>query len=89
MQVRFQRQKCPQCGHSPTLYQECTAFCGGAYARPGWIDRWEDDAINFAPGQSLKRCTRCWGAGVEAWCPECGCDLNRHELHQQRKRENS
>ena len=59
---------CPKCGNSITHYRECE-HCDG-----GLIDAWEEDAINFSPGDSYS-CSACKGDGRQTWCPKCGEDI--------------
>lgn len=65
-------ETCPKCGHSPTHSRPCDA----PYCEDGLIDMYEDDPINFSPGEEFKRCDECNGTGMLNWCPKCGCDLN-------------
>ena len=65
--------ECPKCGHSPTHYRDCD------HCEDGFIDQWENDPINYLPGESLIRCEECCGSGVVSWCPECGYDISLHD----------
>ncbi len=58
---------CPKCG-SETRSRNCHAL----YCEDGYIDEYEEDAINFAPGEEFVRCNECYGTGIERWCPKCG-----------------
>lgn len=59
---------CPACGHEPT-HSRCCGECDD-----GYNDEYDDDPINFTPGESLIRCAECHGTGIERWCPQCGAD---------------
>ena len=61
---------CPNCGHGPTHSRYCQNFCDD-----GWFDDYDEDPINFMPGESESLCQECWGTGVERWCPKCGINL--------------
>lgn len=52
-------ETCPKCGHSPTHSRTCDA----PYCEDGLIDMYEDDPINFSPGEESKRCDECNGTG--------------------------
>lgn len=56
---------CPQCGGAIRI-QSCET-CGGE----GELDLYEEDAINFSPGET-EYCEDCSGKGLEEWCPNCG-----------------
>jgi len=71
---------CPKCDHSPTHYRQCEN------CDEGYIDEYENDAINFAPGESLIRCDECYGTGVIEWCPKCGYDISAHKYVMSLKR---
>ena len=62
---------CPVCGHSPLHYRTCNNWCDD-----GYFDENDDDPINFAPGESYRRCPECRGTGTEWWCPKCGENLS-------------
>lgn len=72
---------CPKCGHEPTHYRTCSNFG----CEDGYIDDWEDDAINFSMGESYSMCQECWGTGIEKWCPKCGTDLSLLEYKALRR----
>lgn len=62
---------CPACGNEIThsmLCRECD---------DGWNDEYDDDPINFTPGESYMRCRECDGEGIQRWCPKCGADYWR------------
>ncbi len=61
---------CPACGNNFTHSRGCTVI----HCEDGWIDEYEDDPINFSPGEELLECQECHGTGVEQWCPKCGAD---------------
>ena len=58
---------CPDC-HG-FLHRVYCWDCGGA----GWFDDYEEDAINFGPGESFTACSNCNGKGFEEWCPNMDC----------------
>lgn len=64
---------CPNCHHYPTRARACI------HCDDGWLDEYEDDPVNYAPGEEYERCQECNGSGIERWCPECGIDLNTPE----------
>lgn len=37
----------------------------------GWFDEYEDDAINFAPGEEYRQCSQCEGKGGWLVCGNC------------------
>lgn len=41
----------------------------------GYIDGYEEDPINFSPGEELTVCEECKGTGFQRWCPGCGADF--------------
>ena len=65
--------KCPECGAS-THNRACQNFC-----EDGWFDDYEDDPINYSPGESNTMCDNCWGTGIERWCPKCGLNIQKYE----------
>jgi hypothetical protein len=65
-------RSCSKCGHSPTHSRYCTAL----YCDDGYVDEYEEDAINFSPGEEFSLCDECHGSGIEWWCPSCGADLS-------------
>jgi predicted RNA-binding Zn-ribbon protein involved in translation (DUF1610 family) len=58
---------CPKCGSNTR-----SRFCEALSCDDGYIDEYEDDAINFAPGEIYVKCGNCYGTGIERWCPDCG-----------------
>jgi len=62
--------ECPQCGHE-TRTKDCDAI----HCDDGYIDRYEDDAINYRPGMAFVMCRECIGTGHHHWCAKCGWDL--------------
>ena len=68
----YGEEECPKCNHEHTHYRFCTSL----YCEDGFVDQYETDPINYAPGQSLYECDECNGTGVESWCPNCGYDLS-------------
>jgi DNA-directed RNA polymerase subunit RPC12/RpoP len=60
---------CPQCGGAFRI-RSCE-ICDGE----GEIDLYEEDAINFSPGET-EYCEACSGTGIDEWCPNCG-DVSR------------
>jgi hypothetical protein len=72
----FSDYSCPKCGHCPTHSRPCSCmFCDD-----GYIDEFDDDPINFTPGEEMTMCRECFGSGVEHWCPECGLDISEYLL---------
>lgn len=61
---------CPHCDHTPVHLRDC----GELGCDDGYFDEYEDDAINYSPGECLTRCDTCNGTGIEMWCPSCGQD---------------
>lgn len=72
---------CPKCGHSPTHYRDCQ----GLMCFEGFVDDNDDDPINFAPGESFRTCTDCYGTTIEEWCPKCGYDISEHKARERAK----
>lgn len=62
---------CPRCNHTPTHYRRC----GVIGCDDGYFDEYDDDPINYGPGEALTRCSTCHGSGIERWCPSCGADI--------------
>ena len=62
---------CPKCGNGYTHDRPCQ----GMNCDDGYCDEYEDDPINFAPGEEYTECEECHGTGWEHWCPKCGYDL--------------
>lgn len=70
LDYEFDDRECLKCGHSPTHSRSCLE-CHGE----GGFDCYDDDPINFSPGEEFETCEVCHGSGIEWWCPECGTDL--------------
>lgn len=70
MDYEFDDRECLKCGHSPTHSRSCLE-CHGQ----GGFDSYDEDPINFSPGEEFETCEVCHGSGIEWWCPECGKDL--------------
>lgn len=68
---------CPKCGTN-TRSRHCRAL----YCDDGYIDEYEDDAINFSPGESLVKCDECHGTGIQRWCPDCGWEWRGESLKE-------
>lgn len=66
---------CPNCGTN-TRSRHCTSL----FCEDGYIDEYEDDPINFAPGEEYSRCDECHGTGIERWCPNCGWQWRGEKL---------
>lgn len=66
--IQFFDEECPKCG-AMLYYRECSA-CGG----DGYFDCYEDDPINYSPGEEDEPCSECNGHGREIWCRKCGWD---------------
>lgn len=62
---------CPHCGNSIVHVRQCD----GIFCEDGWIDEYNEDPINFAPGDSERECEECHGTGWQRWCPACGKDV--------------
>ena len=62
---------CPKCGHSPLHSRSCNGWCND-----GYLDEYDNDPINFMPGEFVFACPDCKGTGIERWCPNCGEDLS-------------
>ena len=58
---------CPKCGDM-TYWRHCND------CEDGFIDEYEDDAINFAPGEAYSRCSTCRGRAYFEWCINENCD---------------
>lgn len=60
---------CPKCGEQMSR-RECDVIgCDD-----GFIDEYDDDAINFAPSEEYRECSECRGQGSHEWCRDCGWD---------------
>lgn len=64
---------CPKCQHQ-LHYRHCQE------CDDGFIDEYDDDPINYAPGEELTRCRTCLGTGIQRWCPGCGTDFTDVDL---------
>ena len=64
--------ECPFCEHSPIHYRDCSSL----FCNDGYTDEYDDDPINFSPGELEVECADCKGTTVEVWCPECGENLS-------------
>jgi hypothetical protein len=64
---------CPACCNGCTHSRSC----GESNCEDGGIDEYEDDPINFAPGEEFRTCPECHGHGIVRWCPKCGADYWR------------
>lgn len=67
---------CPKCGHSPIHQRDCSNLM----CQDGFEDEYDDDPINFYPGESIISCNECKGTGFQTWCPNCGKDLTGYEF---------
>jgi predicted RNA-binding Zn-ribbon protein involved in translation (DUF1610 family) len=67
---------CPKCGHDRIRRKDCDNL----HCDDGFEDEYEDDAINFLPGESIIECSSCHGTGCHIWCPECGTDLTTEKI---------
>jgi hypothetical protein len=61
---------CPHCGNPFTHSRTCDAIG----CEDGFIDEYDDDPINYSPGESLIMCDECYGIGIQRWCRKCGKD---------------
>lgn len=74
--ARFDDRPCPECGHHPTRWRDCTA----PMCENGQVDRSRTDPILYPTvGPHYEPCGRCGGAGRHHWCPECGTDLTHRD----------
>lgn len=73
---------CPECGNEYIHYRTCN------HCEDGFIDEYEDDAINYAPHSEYRRCSECLGTGLEQWCPKCGADLTDVDCSSQKAPDN-
>ena len=69
--VEIDDRRCPFCGHGYTYRRECNEIG----CEDGFIDAYDEDPINFAPGEEYERCPECHGRGYFHWCPACGKDI--------------
>lgn len=77
--IDFDRSPCPVCGSDDVRTRSCDVIG----CEDGQIDEYDDDPINFAPGEEYTTCQECYGFGYLCWCAKCGCDLNRIEKHRE------
>jgi hypothetical protein len=69
---------CPKCGSTETRSRTCSSF----QCDDGYCDDYEDDPINFAPGEQFSLCQECFGTGVERWCSKCGLDISAYNYRK-------
>jgi len=69
-------QSCPKCNHSPLRMKDCDRIG----CEDGYLDEYEDDSINFYPGEEYIECPECKGTGSIIWCPNCGEELSGHRF---------
>jgi len=67
IEVRDFDEDCPKCGHVLS-YRECPE------CEDGFIDCYDDDPINYSPGEEEETCPVCNGFGRHIWCEKCGWD---------------
>lgn len=72
--------QCPVCGARAVL----SRTCNNVHCDEGFIDEYEDDPINFSPGESVYPCPDCYGTGTETWCSSCGLDVTLYWIEQAR-----
>lgn len=58
---------CPKCGGETR-----SRHCDELHCEDGYCDEYEDDPINYSPGEAFTICEECHGTGVQWWCPKCG-----------------
>lgn len=74
---------CPACGNHFTH----SRFCSNFHCQDGYEDEYDDDPVNYAPGESYVMCDECHGHGIERWCPKCGADYwLAQEAHRRREK---
>jgi len=64
--------ECPRCRESGCIRSRA---CDAIHCEDGYIDEYEEDAINYAPGEEFSVCHECHGYGVLRWCSKCGLDV--------------
>lgn len=79
LDYEFDDRECLKCGHSPTHSRECSQCHGD-----GGFDCYDEDPINFSPGEQIEPCEVCSESGIEHWCPECGADQAAMRLEAKR-----
>jgi DnaJ-class molecular chaperone len=57
---------CPRCGSDDMEWEECYV-CDGE----GEFDAYDDDPINYAPGEEYEMCRECSGNGGFLVCQSC------------------
>lgn len=62
-------ERCQKCEGE---WVECWNGC-----EEGWVDEYDDDPINYAPGQEFRQCNQCHGNG--GWTV-CTCDASTEEV---------
>ena len=72
---------CPKCGE----HELRSRSCGEINCDDGWCDEYEDDPINYAPGEEFTMCQECCGTGVVRWCSKCGFDVTLHEYNKRKR----
>lgn len=80
-EIDLDDRPCPKCG----AYEVCSRGCDEIHCDDGWCDEYEDDAINYAPGEEYTMCRECFGTGVLIWCRKCGFDITAHQYNERTK----
>jgi hypothetical protein len=80
--IQYDDSPCPECGEYEVRSRDCYEIT----CDDGWCDEYEDDPINFAPGEEYTMCHECLGTGVLRWCAKCGCDITRREYFERNKK---
>jgi rRNA maturation protein Nop10 len=62
---------CPHCGNATLHFRHCHEIG----CEDGYIDEYDEDPINYSPGEELRQCEECHGTGIQRWCPACGKDV--------------
>lgn len=65
----YEEPRCPDCGAETE-----SDLCDVIGCDDGWIDDYDDDPVNYSPGESYEECTNCSGTGIVRWCPKCEVD---------------
>ncbi len=73
--IEYTDEQCPKCGE----YDVRSQYCIVTGCDDGYIDEYDDDAINFSPGQEFRVCEECRGRGFVRWCAKCGWDMNKEQ----------
>lgn len=71
-------EPCPKCGE----YEVLSRHCDEIQCEDGWCDEYEDDPINYSPGEKYTRCNECLGTGILRWCRKCGFDITAYEFQK-------